>query len=457
MSFFFIFFFFLARTKEKEKLTHFSFHFFANSTPTNSGVGPAVSARRADEQIMWRRAEAIAAVCKDDTPPPPPSSAKGNGNSGNGKASSSSGDGGDDSLAWDEEEAAPEASTSAPATEADAEAAEAEAGAEATAAEGDKAAGEEAAAAAVAAAAVEEEEVAIDEAYLGPDSVVVTITGCNDGGLLTSLAGLPAFIPFSQVDASSLGLSVPAGGGDPAAPTARGHSSGGPNSNSNSKRAWLTAATAAPAVGRQVRAVPTDVDAGAERIVLSVRAAAELSARQQLKVGALIWGTVRKAASYGLFVGIDGTRESALLHATNISRGARLPESPLEVLPLGSGVRALVVGMDEGGRRLSLSTAEIEENDGDMLVDPEKVFAGAEEQALYFRRHLEALAAQEAAGGGGGGGGGGYGGGGGGYGGGERRNNNYNKKGNGNRGYNNNNNRRNYDDDDDGNREWSSG
>ena len=141
-------------------------------------------------------------------------------------------------------------------------------------------------------------------------------------------------------------------------------------------------------------------------------------------------------------------RDAALLHATNISRGARQPASPLEVLPLGARVRALVVGMDQGGRRLSLSTAEIEENDGDMLVDPERVYAGADEQALYFRRHLEALAAQEAAGGGRGYGNGGN----------DRRNttttnnNNYDKRGNGN-------NRRNYEDDDgnDGNREWSSG
>ena len=263
---------------------------------------------------------------------------------------------------------------------------------------------------------------------------------------------LPAFIPFSQVEASMLGLSVPS------TSSLRG-SKNESNSSGGPKRAWLTAATAFPAVGMKVRAVPTEVDAEAERIVLSVRAASELSAREQLRVGALVWGTVRKAASYGLFVGIDGTRESALLHATNVTRGARPPESPLEVLPLGARVRALVVGMDEGGRRLSLSTAEIEENDGDMLVDPEKVYAGAEEQALYFRRHLEALAAQEAAGGGGGGYGGG-GGGGGGYGNERRNNNNYNKKGNGgNRGYDNNNNRRNYDDDgdDDGNREWSSG
>ena len=405
---------------------------------------------------MWRRAEAIAAVCRDDAPPKSSSNSASSSSSSNSSSSfsnssnsaSSRGGDDDDSLAWDEEEAPKGAAAEAEAettTATTAAESAAETTGEAAATEG----GEEAEAKAQPeAAAAAEEEVAIDEAYLGPDAVLVTITGCNDGGLLTSLAGLPAFIPFSQVDAASLGLAQPeaaaAAGNGGRDPQRRG--SGKDSSSSSSQRAWLTAATAAPAVGKKVRAVPTEVDAAAERIVLSVRAASELSARQQLKVGALIWGTVRKAASYGLFVGIDDTRASALLHATNVSRGARLPESPLEVLPLGSRVRALVGGMDEGGRRLSLSTAEIEENDGDMLVDPEKVYAGAEEQALYFRRHLEALAAQEAARGGGGYGNQNY----------NNNNGNYNKKGNNN---NNNNNRKYYDDDggDDGGREWSSG
>ena len=392
---------------------------------------------------MWRRAEAIAAVCRDITP------AKSSGKASSSSSSSSSsargggdgGVGGEDSLAWDEEEKACEPKAEAEAAAAAAAAASAAAAAEAAAAAAETPAndgggGEEEAAAKAEQEGEEEQEVAIDEAYLGPDSVIVTITGCNEGGLLTSLAGLPAFIPFSQVEAASLGLAGAAAGsgrkssGRDSSPS----SSSSSFSSNSSSRTWLTASTAAPAVGKKVRAVPTEVNAEAERIVLSVKAAVELSARQQLKVGALIWGTVRKAASYGLFVGIDGMRESALLHATNISRGARLPDSPLDVLPLGSRVRALVVGMDEGGRRLSLSTAEIEENDGDMLLDAEKVYSGAEEQALYFRRHLEALAAQEAAGGGGN----------------ERRRSNYNnKKGN--------NNRRYYDDDVDGGSVWSSG
>ena len=38
------------------------------------------------------------------------------------------------------------------------------------------------------------------------------------------------------------------------------------------------------------------------------------------QVGALVWGTVRRVESYGVFVGIDGTRLSGLLHISCISR-----------------------------------------------------------------------------------------------------------------------------------------
>ena len=39
-----------------------------------------------------------------------------------------------------------------------------------------------------------------------------------------------------------------------------------------------------------------------------------------VQVGALVWGTVRRVESYGVFVGIDGTRLSGLLHISCISR-----------------------------------------------------------------------------------------------------------------------------------------
>ena len=38
------------------------------------------------------------------------------------------------------------------------------------------------------------------------------------------------------------------------------------------------------------------------------------------QVGALVWGTVRRVEPFGLFLGLDKLRMSALLHISNMSR-----------------------------------------------------------------------------------------------------------------------------------------
>ena len=39
-----------------------------------------------------------------------------------------------------------------------------------------------------------------------------------------------------------------------------------------------------------------------------------------LQVGALVWGHVRRVEPFGLFIGLDKLRMSALLHISNMSR-----------------------------------------------------------------------------------------------------------------------------------------
>jgi hypothetical protein len=39
------------------------------------------------------------------------------------------------------------------------------------------------------------------------------------------------------------------------------------------------------------------------------------------------------------------------------------------VLSVGDRIRALIIGMDNNYTRISLSTAELEERDGDMMLD----------------------------------------------------------------------------------------
>jgi small subunit ribosomal protein S1 len=107
---------------------------------------------------------------------------------------------------------------------------------------------------------------------------------------------------------------------------------------------------------------------------------------RQLKIGALVWGSVRKIADYGLFLSLDNTFESALLHITNVS-WHRVPSMDAIFSP-GDRVRAVVIGMDEGFSRISVSTRDLEEKEGDMLSDPRAVYDNAEKGVQRFLDHV---------------------------------------------------------------------
>lgn len=66
------------------------------------------------------------------------------------------------------------------------------------------------------------------------------------------------------------------------------------------------------------------------------------------------------------------------------------------VLTLGQRVTALVLDAEEDCSRIALSTAELEENPGDMMVDQARVWAAAEAGAMFYRqaRHFVYRAAK---------------------------------------------------------------
>lgn len=124
-----------------------------------------------------------------------------------------------------------------------------------------------------------------------------------------------------------------------------------------------------------------------DRVVLSVRQAKQYNILRSLRPGDLVWGSVRKMTGWGAFIGIDGTYESALLHRSNISKKffARIED----VFMLGDRVRAVVLGLEEDFTRISLSTADLEPEPGDMLRDKEFVYEKADEQVVHVRRMIE--------------------------------------------------------------------
>ena len=55
----------------------------------------------------------------------------------------------------------------------------------------------------------------------------------------------------------------------------------------------------------------------------------------------------------------------------------------------GDRVRCVVIGMDAGFTRISVSTKDLEAREGDMLTDRHSVFDGADETVQRFRQHIQ--------------------------------------------------------------------
>ena len=53
-----------------------------------------------------------------------------------------------------------------------------------------------------------------------------------------------------------------------------------------------------------------------------------------LQVGSVVWGTVRRVEPYGVFLGLEHTRFSGLLHISSISQ-AHIESVEVRLAPLG--------------------------------------------------------------------------------------------------------------------------
>jgi hypothetical protein len=79
------------------------------------------------------------------------------------------------------------------------------------------------------------------------------------------------------------------------------------------------------------------------------------SALYALQVGSLVTGTVRRIEPFGVFVGINNTRISGLLHISNVSR--RHIDTVDGMFEIGEEVKCLIMGMEPGYTNISLSIA----------------------------------------------------------------------------------------------------
>jgi len=148
-------------------------------------------------------------------------------------------------------------------------------------------------------------------------------------------------------------------------------------------------------IGKKIPLKFLVVNQQANKLVVSNRRAVIEHSMASIKRGAVYDGIVTAVKPYGAFVEIMGM--SGLLHISQISydRVENLESS----LASGMAIKCMVIDHDKTAGRIALSTKTLEPEPGDMLRDPEHVFALAEQTAAKYHARVEAekLAREQAA------------------------------------------------------------
>ena len=174
-------------------------------------------------------------------------------------------------------------------------------------------------------------------------SLQVRVTGVNKGGVTVDVQGLRGFIPRSHlVERNDLdGLK-----------------------------------------GQTLSAAFIEVDRDREKLVLSNRLAARSASFSQIQLGQLVEGKVTGLRPFGAFIEFDGA--TGLLHINQVSQ--KFVENLGAVFEVGQTVKAMIVNLDEGKGRISLSTKVLENFPGEMLENFAAVMNEAEAREPRARK-----------------------------------------------------------------------
>ncbi|MBV9386804.1 MAG: 30S ribosomal protein S1 [Chroococcidiopsidaceae cyanobacterium CP_BM_ER_R8_30] len=169
-------------------------------------------------------------------------------------------------------------------------------------------------------------------------SVEVRVSGVNKGGVTVNVKGLRGFIPRSHLV----------------------------------ERDNIEALK-----GQILTASFLEIDRDNNKLVLSNRLATRSAGFSQLELGQLVEGNITGIKPFGVFVDLDGI--NGLLHIKQVS------QNYIESLPAlfhsGQSIKAVIIDLDAGKGRVSLSTRVLENYPGEMLEKMEEVMASAEARA----------------------------------------------------------------------------
>jgi small subunit ribosomal protein S1 len=137
-------------------------------------------------------------------------------------------------------------------------------------------------------------------------------------------------------------------------------------------------------IGQSLSVNFLEVDREREKLVLSQRMATQSNAFKDLQIGQLVEGKVSSIKPFGVFVDLEGV--SGLLHIKQVSQ--KYIDNLGKLFAPGQPLKALVVDLDEGRGRISLSTRVLENYPGEMVDKMADVMDTAEERSERARKTL---------------------------------------------------------------------
>lgn len=176
-------------------------------------------------------------------------------------------------------------------------------------------------------------------------SVQVRVSGANKGGVTVDLRSLRGFIPRSHL----------------------------------SERGNIESL-----IGQTLTVTFLEVDRDRNKLVLSQREASRAESFTRLEIGQLVEGNVVAIKPFGVFVDFEGS--TGLLHVKQVSQN--FIESLPAVFQIGQPIKAMIIDLDEGKGRISLSTRVLENYPGEMLEKTAEVMDSAEARSERARKKV---------------------------------------------------------------------
>jgi small subunit ribosomal protein S1 len=173
----------------------------------------------------------------------------------------------------------------------------------------------------------------VDDLQSNKESIQLKVTGVNKGGVTVNFQGIRGFVPRSQL-------------------LERDHQS---------------------LVGTSIPGIIIEADKEKNKLVFSQRQAARTANFSQLERGQLVTGTIVGLKPFGAFVEFDGN--TGLIYIKQISESR--VEDCEKVFTIGQEIKAMIIDLDEGNGKISLSTRVLENHAGEMLEKMSEVMESA--------------------------------------------------------------------------------